>query len=94
MLQTPPELKSKIDQFWNKFWSGGISNPLTAIEQITYLLFMKRLDELDHKKQADAEWTGEPYTAKFKGTWIPPEYRARREEKDTDAEWLKKLEDE
>ncbi len=55
MLQNNPELKSKIDQLWNKFWSGGISNPLTAIEQITYLLFMKRLDELDQKKQADAE---------------------------------------
>ncbi len=41
MLQNNPELKSKIDQLWNKFWSGGISNPLTAIEQITYLLFMK-----------------------------------------------------
>ena len=36
MLQNNPELKSKIDQLWNKFWSGGISNPLTAIEQITY----------------------------------------------------------
>jgi type I restriction enzyme M protein len=33
MLQNNPELKSKIDQLWNKFWSGGISNPLTAIEQ-------------------------------------------------------------
>lgn len=47
MLQNNPELKSKIDQLWNKFWSGGISNPLTAIEQITYLLFMKRIDEGD-----------------------------------------------
>lgn len=47
MLQNNPELKSNIDQLWSKFWSGGISNPLTAIEQITYLLFMKRLDELD-----------------------------------------------
>ena len=75
MLQNNPALKSKIDQLWNKFWSGGISNPLTAIEQITYLLFMKRLDELDQKKQADAEWTGEPYTSKFAGQWIPPEYR-------------------
>jgi type I restriction enzyme M protein len=75
MLQNNPELKSKIDQLWNKFWSGGISNPLTAIEQITYLLFMKRLDELDQKKQADADWTGEPYTSKFDGQWIPPEYR-------------------
>ncbi|MFV5620198.1 type I restriction-modification system subunit M [Acinetobacter baumannii] len=75
MLQNNPELKSKIDQLWNKFWSGGISNPLTAIEQITYLLFMKRLDELDQKRQADAEWTGEKYTSKFEGAWIPPEER-------------------
>ncbi len=79
MLQNNPELKSKIDQLWNKFWSGGISNPLTAIEQITYLLFMKRLDELDQKKQADAEWTGEKYTGKFEGRWIPPEYRNQPE---------------
>ena len=79
MLQNNPELKSKIDQLWNKFWSGGISNPLTAIEQITYLLFMKRLDELDQKRQADAEWTGEPYTSKFEGVWIPPEYRSQPE---------------
>lgn len=79
MLQNNPELKSKIDQLWNKFWSGGISNPLTAIEQITYLLFMKRLDELDQKRQADAEWTGEKYTSKFTGTWIPPEYRSQPE---------------
>ena len=75
MLQNNPELKSKIGQLWGKFWAGGIANPLTAIEQITYLLFMKRLDELDQKKQADAEWIGEPYTSKFDGQWIPPEYR-------------------
>lgn len=79
MLQNNPELKSKIDQLWNKFWSGGISNPLTAIEQITYLLFMKRLDELDQKRQADAEWTGDNYTSKFVGQWIPPEYRSQQD---------------
>ncbi len=79
MLQNNPELKSKIDQLWNKFWSGGISNPLTAIEQITYLLFMKRLDELDQKRQADAEWIGENYASKFEGSWIPPEYRNQQE---------------
>jgi type I restriction enzyme M protein len=75
MLQHNPELRSKIDQLWNKFWSGGISNPLTAIEQITYLLFMKRLDELDLKKHSDAEFTSEKYVSKFEGSWIPPEYR-------------------
>ena len=75
MLQNNPELKSKIDQLWNKFWSGGISNPLTAIEQITYLLFMKRMDDQDKEKQASAEWAGDTYSSKFKGMWIPPEYR-------------------
>lgn len=94
MLQNNPELKSKIDQLWNKFWSGGISNPLTAIEQITYLLFMKRMDELDLKRQSDAEFIGEPYRSKFEGMWIPLEYRARRDESDTDADWQRKLEDE
>lgn len=79
MLQNNPELKGKIDQLWNKFWSGGISNPLTAIEQITYLLFMKRLDDLDLKKQADAEFTGESYTSKFDGIWIPLEHQDKPE---------------
>ena len=65
MLQNNPQLKSLIDKLWNKFWSGGISNPLTAIEQITYLIFMKRIDELDTKRKADAEWTGEPFTSLF-----------------------------
>ena len=40
------QLKSDIDRIWDAFWSGGISNPLEVIEQITYLLFIKRLDEL------------------------------------------------
>lgn len=61
MLQNNPALKSKIDQLWNKFWAGGIANPLTAIEQITYLLFMKRMDDLDQKQQADAEFTGDSF---------------------------------
>ena len=40
------DLKSKIDQIWNAFWSGGIANPIEVIEQITYLLFLRRLDDL------------------------------------------------
>lgn len=40
------EVRNKVDQIWNAFWSGGISNPLSVIEQITYLLFIKRLDDL------------------------------------------------
>lgn len=40
------ELKNQIDRIWDAFWSGGISNPLEVIEQITYLLFLRRLDDL------------------------------------------------
>lgn len=40
------EIKSQVDGIWNAFWTGGISNPLEVIEQITYLLFLKRLDDL------------------------------------------------
>src|SRR4029078_731393 len=39
------DLRSKIDGVWNAFWAGGISNPLEVIEQITYLLFMRGLDD-------------------------------------------------
>ncbi len=72
MLQNNPELRNKIQQLCDKFWSGGIANPLTAIEQITYLLFMKRLDDLDLKLTQDAEFTGDPYTSKFEGTFTMP----------------------
>jgi type I restriction enzyme M protein len=40
------EIRRQIDDIWNDFWSGGVSNPLSVIEQITYLLFIKRLDEI------------------------------------------------
>jgi len=39
------DIRSQIDRIWNVFWTGGISNPLEVIEQITYLLFVRRLDE-------------------------------------------------
>ena len=53
-------LKSKVDSIWNTMWSGGISNPLSVIEQLTYLLFIKRLDELHTLKEAKAARTGKP----------------------------------
>lgn len=49
------ELKSQVDKIWESFWTGGVSNPLTVIEQFTYLLFIRRLDEtqlLEEKKAA------------------------------------------
>ena len=71
MLQNNSALKSNISSLWNTFWSGGISNPITAIEQITYLMFMKRLDEMEAKRERDAEWNSEKYTSRFDSTFNP-----------------------
>ena len=54
------ELKSKVDGIWNTMWSGGISNPMSVIEQLTYLLFIKGLDELHTRKEHKAARTGKP----------------------------------
>nr|WP_287376600.1 type I restriction-modification system subunit M N-terminal domain-containing protein [Candidatus Microthrix sp.] len=54
------ELKSKIDAVWNDFWSGGISNPLEVMEQLTYLLFIKGLDERQKLAENKSRATGEP----------------------------------
>jgi type I restriction enzyme M protein len=48
------DIRSKVDRIWDDFWSGGISNPLTVVEQITYLLFIKRLDEIHTSKELKA----------------------------------------
>jgi len=65
MLHT--ELKQKIRKLWDKFWSGGISNPLQAIEQISYLLFMKRLEDKDVQKEQEASLKGEKFKSIFEG---------------------------
>jgi hypothetical protein len=53
------EIRNKVDQLWNTFWSGGVSNPLSVIEQITYLLFAKRLDDIHNNKLQQAKLLGE-----------------------------------
>lgn len=63
MLQA--DIKSKIDKLWNNFWSGGISNPLTVIEQISYLLFIKRLDDMDNANEKMANRIGKAYKSVF-----------------------------
>ena len=54
------EIKSKIDRIWDAFWSGGISNPLEVIEQITYLLFLRRLDDLHTLEENKAARLNQP----------------------------------
>ena len=55
-------LKSQIDRIWDAFWSGGISNPMEVIEQMTYLLFIKRLDEEQTRREKQATRTGKEVT--------------------------------
>jgi type I restriction enzyme M protein len=59
------EIKSKIDQIWNAFWSGGISNPLEVMEQMTYLLFIRRLDEIQITKEKKANRLKRSRTSNF-----------------------------
>ena len=69
------ELKSRIDAVWNDFWSGGISNPLEVMEQLTYLLFIKGLDEQQALAENKANRTGEP----IEGEIFPEEQEFRPE---------------
>ena len=54
------EIRNQIDGIWNDFWAGGIANPLSVIEQITYLLFIKRLDELHTLKAKKSQTLKKP----------------------------------
>ncbi|MFC3859524.1 type I restriction-modification system subunit M N-terminal domain-containing protein, partial [Deinococcus antarcticus] len=60
------EVKSKVDAVWNAFWAGGISNPLEVIEQLTYLLFLKGLDETPQYPTVSKNpvWDGEKRSIK------------------------------
>ncbi|PKO19301.1 MAG: N-6 DNA methylase [Chloroflexi bacterium HGW-Chloroflexi-10] len=62
-MLTDPKLKSQVDQLWDKFWTGGLTNPLDAIEQFSYLLFLKRMDDNENRKQRIAERLHQPYLA-------------------------------
>ena len=48
------DIRNQIDTIWNSFWTGGISNPLEVIEQITYLFFLRRLDDLHTSRSKKA----------------------------------------
>ena len=61
-MLTDPKLRSQVDQLWDKFWSGGLTNPLDAIEQFSYLLFLKRMDDSENERQRMAERLGQAYT--------------------------------
>ena len=61
------ELRNKVDRIWETFWTGGITNPLDVIEQFTYLLFIKQLDEVETIKENEANFLGVPFESMFPG---------------------------
>lgn len=69
------DIKNKIDKIWDTFWTGGITNPITIVEQMTYLFFMKLLDDAQRKKESVASLMGvEVKDPVFKkGDWLNPE---------------------
>ena len=50
------EIKNRIDTIWDAFWTGGITNSITILEQMTYLFFMKMLDDAQKTKEANAKY--------------------------------------
>ena len=54
------ELRNQIDRIWDAFWSGGIANPLEVLEQLTYLLFIRRLDELETLEERRSQRSDQP----------------------------------
>ena len=61
------DLKNKIDRLWEMFWTGGLTNPLNVIEQITYLMFIRDLDEMDNIRKKDSVMLSVPYKSIFAG---------------------------
>lgn len=59
------ELKNKIDRLWETFWTGGITNPLDVIEQMTYLMFIHDLDETDNLRSKESAMLGLSYQSVF-----------------------------
>ena len=61
------ELKNRIDRIWEVFWTGGITNPLDVIEQLTYLMFIRDLDDSDNRRAKESAMLGLPYQSIFAG---------------------------
>lgn len=59
------ELKNKVDRLWEMFWTGGLTNPLDVIEQITYLMFIRDLDQTDNTRQKESLMLEIPYESIF-----------------------------
>ena len=61
------ELKNKVDKIWEIFWTGGLANPLDVIEQLTYLMFVRDLDQIDQTRQRESLMLSIPHKSVFQG---------------------------
>ena len=52
------KLKNQVDEIWEVFWTGGVTNPISVIEQFTYLLFIRRLDQIHTERESTANFMG------------------------------------
>src|SRR3954471_7040595 len=59
------ELKSRVDRLWGEFWTGGITNPLTVIEQISFLMFARLLDLTESRNEKMAQKAGKRFKPVF-----------------------------
>ena len=59
------ELKNRIDSLWEIFWTGGLTNPLEVIEQMTYLMFIHDLDDADNIRAKESAMLGTPFKSIF-----------------------------
>src|SRR5437762_12003431 len=64
-MLTDTTLRSAVEALWDKLWSGGLANPLDAIEQLSFLLFLKRLDEREQDAERAAKLRGKRFTPIF-----------------------------
>ena len=64
---TDKEFKAIIDELWNTFWSSGISNPISVVEQMTYLIFFKMFEEQENLEQKRAERSAKKRESFFEG---------------------------
>src|SRR6266446_3595545 len=78
-------LKRDIDRLWTEFWTGGITNPLTVIEQITFLMFARLLDIEETADEKRAQRTGRAFKRRFAEAEQDLRWRNLKQEADVEA---------
>ena len=98
-MLTDSELRSKVDTIWDRLWSSGLSNPMDSIEQFSYLLFLKRLDDTETRREKQAIRRKQEFTPQIPAelrwaTWVnKPAAAALKHVKEKVFPWLREMGD-